>query len=762
MYALSRIVKSYESYTEHWSHDGSLTVSYENTAEHTMLFDGVWYSPDVCGEMKLCYLRSAAVIAQAAEDCKSCGYPPQKVYEFLPDDRASLIPAELLRALMVENGLGIFDAVGIDVRVFGRTLSCPPDWDRSMQPRTARLERILDEHLEYFGFAVHNAYDEAYRFPYGALREGEAVTLSLYSFGGVSHAEAVISGDNTQAVIPMTEKDGVFSCVFAHDEPAALNYRFRLVTKSGGKWLLPDESGAFSHLSDADGEGFRLTVFRKDFVTPDWFHGAVMYQVFPDRFGFSDDGTAERGIEYHRSLGQTPELHKSLSEPPRFTPRDFEKDYYPDDFYRGTLRGIAKKLPYLKTLGVSVIYLNPIVEARSNHRYDTSDYSRVDPILGTNEDYSYLCAEAVKLGIRIVNDGVFSHTGADSIYFNRSGCYGDGGAYQSTGSEFYPWFDFRSWPDDYRCWWDFEALPEVDELNAAWQDYVISGGDSVVKRWLRLGASGWRLDVADELPDGVLSLIRKAAKEEKPDCVIIGEVWEDAVTKISYGARRDYALGNSLDSVMNYPFRSAVTDFALGKISAFALRDFLLSQQANYPKPMYLSLMNLLGSHDVERLHTLLALGDGVKTLDREAQSQIAISDEASKRADALQILCAAVQYFVPGVPCLYYGDEECLDGARDPFNRAPFEPTRGKLHDVYARLAQIRTECLASCDAPLAAEAPAPDVLILTRSGKASALSCVINRSEHEFFFLPRAEALLNSSVGGVVPPMSAEIFKL
>ena len=456
-------------------------------------------------------------------------------------------------------------------------------------------------------------------------------------------------------------------------------------------------------------------------------------------------------------------LKCSIAEPVKWQPRPGEKDYAPDDFYGGTLKGIAKKLPYLKALGIGTLYLNPIVEARSNHRYDTSNYENVDPILGSVGDYVNLCAEAEKLGIGVINDGVFSHTGADSIYFDRFGSYGGVGAHASKASPYFNWFDFRSFPDDYRCWWNFKDLPEVNEEDAGWQDYIIRAENSIVKLWLRRGASGWRLDVADELPDDVLALIRDAAKSEKPDCAIIGEVWEDAVLKVSYGHRRNYALGYALDSVMNYPFRAAAISFARGESDAFALRGFLLSQQHNYPKPMYMALMNLLSSHDVERLHSALGASESLKALDRARQAAFSLTAEQSKRADRLQMLCAVIQYCTPGVPCLYYGDEECLDGAGDPFNRAPFEPSGNSLHNFYAKLGQIRngSEALMSGEAEFSAAGP--DVLIIRRTAESDCIICVINRGSTDFeLHNSGLVPLLGSSRDGLVPPCSAEIFKL
>ncbi len=753
MDALIRKVYTYGGYDEHWQ-NGRLYIEYRRPRDYDVEgCGGSWVPVDSVNELMGSYLTSSAVFYDALERCSHYGYPPEKIYEFINCDTASLIPSELFRLLMDDAGLGMDDAVKTVIRCFGDALISQPDrdWLFDMQPRTAFLEKVLTDALRLSPLAFHDAYSEKYRSRTGAVEEGSLVELSIAAFGGVSSAELVVWGDDFRIELPMRQDSGRFRGEFTPAKPAALFYAFKL---NGGEACLRPESG----------DGFRLTAFKRGFKTPEWFRRGIMYQVFPDRFGFSDGDTAARGIEYHRALGQTPQLHGSIGEPVKWQPRDGERDYAPDDFYGGTLSGIAARLPYLKTLGVTVLYLNPIVEARSNHRYDTSNYENVDPILGTVQDYVNLCADAEKLGISVINDGVFSHTGADSIYFDRYGSYGGTGAYQDKGSAFYKWFDFRSYPDDYRCWWNFRDLPEVNEEDKSWQDYIVSGQDSIVRLWLRRGARGWRLDVADELPDDVLALIRAAVKSEKPDGVIIGEVWEDAVTKISYGKRRDYALGFSLDSVMNYPFRAAVIAFARGKASAYELRDALRQQQYNYPAPLYYALMNLLSSHDVERLHTALgADSDNVKDLSRAQQAALRLSDERAEHAVVLQKLCAAIQYCVPGVPCLYYGDEQCLDGAGDPFDRAPFEPSYSGLHNYYAKLGEIRnsSEALMAGDAVFSAASP--DVLIIRRECANDCIVCVINRSAEEYpLHFANAVPLLGKCIGGILPPYSAEIFKL
>ena len=355
----------------------------------------------------------------------------------------------------------------------------------------------------------------------------------------------------------------------------------------------------------------------------------------------------------------------------------------------------------------------------------------VDPILGSVEDYEDLCRKAKKLGIRIINDGVFSHTGADSVYFNRYRHYPQMGACQGSQSPYFPWYTFHHFNDRYKCWWNFRDLPEVDEQNPVWQDFVITGKDSVVKTWLRRGASGWRLDVADELPDDVLSLIRKSSKKEKPDAVILGEVWEDCVLKESYGYRRNYALGYSLDTVMNYPFRSHVLAFLHGYIDAYALRDFLDDQRYNYPEPLYYSLMNLLSSHDVERMRTYLAADFDVNSVDRAKQIAWESTEEALQRASMLERLGAVIQFTVPGVPDIYYGDEVGMSGCRDPFNRAFFHEEEYSPLEHYRALAALRNgdEVLRTGDASFSAYGN--DVILIHRFNDTDEYVIAVNRAE-------------------------------
>ena len=718
---------------EHWTDDYRLFVSYHDrclvNAERTedgwraVGGDGGYCallsSPD-CPAFTGRYFRTAAEVYADVQSSLSRGLPPGRLHESLSLPEDPIAAAELLRLLLDDCGFSLESALPVVLRSCPRFLLGDAEIEalQPLQPRTARVARLLREQAAQQTVALHDSRKPEFRRPFGALRCGEELHLAFRLLSGeLSRAELLLKGDEWYERREMQRSGNLFYCsLTAPEQPTALWYAFRLETPQGVYYLGPDTTGYDGVLTDSEPEGFRLTVYRRDFDTPDWFRRSVMYQVFPDRFAFSDDDTAERGIAYHRALGQTPELHGSLDEPVRYTPRPFEKAYSPDDFYGGTLKGIEEKLPYLQELGIGCLYLNPIVEARSNHRYDASDYLRVDPILGSNEDFQRLCEKAAEYGVRVMLDGVFSHTGADSLYFNRNGNYPGAGACQGEESPYYPWYEFRHFPDDYRCWWGFQDLPEVDERNGIWQDFVVTGADSVVRQWLRRGASGWRLDVADELPDEVLALIRRAAKEEKPDAPILGEVWEDAVLKESYGARRQYALGDALDSVMNYPLRAMLLDFIHGRADAFALRDFLIGQQMNYPRPMYYALMNLLGSHDTDRIRTAMATPVVLRGLSREEQLALPFAEEDKALALTREKLCAALQFALPGVPSIYYGDEQGMWGTGDPFNRQPFREAEKELHEYYVNLSQRRNSAAALSTGWAEFMACSSDVLIVLR----------------------------------------------
>ena len=549
--------------------------------------------------------------------------------------------------------------------------------------------------INYHNEMLHDSSLDLFRDPVGAVTTGTPVTLRFRA--------------------RLENVNGVYLCLFRKEfreehlmrlsgeywavditAPAVPEiYWYYFTVNIGGNICYygaqGSRTGGTGCIYSAHPPSYQLTVYDADFKVPEWFQKSVMYQIFPDRFRRSDDRTAKNGIEYHRLKGRRVFYHEKWDEKPLFGPLPGEKDYNPCDYFGGTLKGIEESLEYLQSLGVRVVYLNPVFEAASNHRYNTADYLSIDPVLGTAADFKSLCKKATGMGIRIILDGVFSHTGSDSIYFNRESNYKVIGAANSPESPYYPWYTFEHYPDKYRCWWGFTSLPEVNEHEPSWQQFVITDEDSVIRHWLKAGAKGYRLDVADELPDEVLTMIYRAARQTDPEAVLLGEVWEDATTKYSYGAQRHYALGGMLDSVTNYPLRNAVIGFFNGRADAEDLKNFLVDQAANYPMPMYYALTNLLSSHDVERVRTALSARIDPHELSREQQASFIISDVQNKKGSKRQRLAAILQYCLPGVPCIYYGDERGMNGFLDPFNRETFKEAPYDLTQDYRQLAQLR-----------------------------------------------------------------------
>jgi 4-alpha-glucanotransferase len=292
-------------------------------------------------------------------------------------------------------------------------------------------------------------------------------------------------------------------------------------------------------------------------------------------------------------------------------------------------------------------------------------------MFGDNELFIKLCDSVKSYGISVILDGVFSHTGSDSRYFNKNGRYPDRGAWQSTESPYYKWYRFIRHPDNYECWWNVRTLPEVNENEPSYADYMVDSEDSIVKRWLRMGAGGWRIDVADELPDSFIKKIRTAAKKTAPDAVLIGEVWEDASNKASYGEQKEYVFGEEFDSIMNYPLRNAIVQFVSCKLTAEAFNEIVMSLKENYPKEVFLSTMNMLSTHDIARILTVL--GDAPEDQSAEHKAEFRLDDENYGRALRRLRQAVLLQMTLPGVPCIYYGDEAGMQSFSDPFNRAPF-----------------------------------------------------------------------------------------
>ena len=433
-------------------------------------------------------------------------------------------------------------------------------------------------------------------------------------------------------------------------------------------------------------EPWQLTVFDNGYETPGWYDSGVTYHIFVDRFH-------RAGPPPEPKQGRKFRLHGDWSDTPDLYPEGEQEQNW--DFFGGNLRGIREKLPYLKSLGVTALYLSPVFEAASNHRYDTGDYMKIDPVAGNEEEFRVMCAEAQAMGIRVIMDCAFSHTGSDSRYFNARGLYDGTGAAQSKESPYYGWYRFGRWPDDYECWWGVRSLPQVNELNPGYMEYTLKSADSVVRHWLAAGASGFRLDVADELPREYVECLRAAVKETKPDALVIGEVWEDASTKSSYGERRRYFQGRELDGVMNYPAREAILQFIKGELAAGGLRDVLMRLHRNYPEPARRCMMNVLSTHDTARTINYFGAPPEAFVLTKPEKAARGLDKDEYERGRGLLQLASALQYMLPGSPCLYYGDEAGLTGFEDPLNRRcyPWGEEDGVLIEWYRALGSIRTE---------------------------------------------------------------------
>ncbi len=512
--------------------------------------------------------------------------------------------------------------------------------------------------------------------------------------------------DRFGAVLPLTEvtaRDGLF---WGH---------FVLETAYGRLWSDHGQIGTMGISQSPDAPAEQITVYGEDYDTPAWITGGIMYHIFVDRFS--------RG-------GEVPCRADAVLEPdwdggiPEFAEVRGGK-LKNNTFFGGTLWGVAEKMDYIADLGVRCIYLSPVFESNSNHKYDTGDYLRVDEMFGGDEALREVIARAKARGIRVILDGVFNHTGDDSRYFNRRGNYPPEGASDSPDSPYYPWYTFHSYPDRYRCWWDIDILPAVRSDNEDYRRFICG---EVVRKWGEMGIGGWRLDVADELAPVFLEDFRRAVKEVDPDGVIYGEVWEDASNKIAYSDRRRYFRGKQLDSVMNYPLREAMIAFVRDGDGCF-LRDTVLTLAHNYPPQVLRMLMNSLGTHDTERILNVLAGKCGDDYTNRELSTLRLTADERALGLARLRCAYAAL-ICLPGVPCVYYGDEAGMEGWRDPFNRLPYPWGRedADLLAHYRKLGALRAESSALAEGEITFLDAGEGHILFTRSAPDETLICAVN----------------------------------
>lgn len=415
-----------------------------------------------------------------------------------------------------------------------------------------------------------------------------------------------------------------------------------------------------------DGDLWKVTVYDRQFETPDWAKGKLIYHVFTDRFFKS---------EKYITPAMPGRTQLYWGEMPTWKP-NADGEIKNEEFFMGNLLGIQEKLDYLIELGVEILYLSPICMSQSNHRYDTANYKKVDPYLGNEDSMKNLCKEAHKRGMKVILDAVFNHTGNDSVYFNEYAHYKELGAYQSKDSKYYDMFA-KTQDGKFRYWWGFKNLPECDGTNKKWIEFIC-GKRGVIDVWFSWEIDGLRLDVADELTDEFIEEIRIAVHRNKKDGFIVGEVWDHAIEKEIYGKKRQYLLGKGLDSVMNYPFSNAIIKYIrFGDAKCF--KGTISAILDEYPECAISTLMTSLSTHDIARAMTTSA-GDGINNIAyqwvwnvSEGRQWQYLHDSLGENYDIARKrfkLETIIQYFLPGNPCIFYGDEAGLCGYNDPFNR--------------------------------------------------------------------------------------------
>lgn len=539
---------------------------------------------------------------------------------------------------------------------------------------------------------IFNSRDPQFKNPVGPVHPGEDITVTLLVSKELNPKTVrgiIINDENkTRRVYEMTQSETIiptddyltFTGTVAPRKRGLYWYYFSI--KTGSTEIIIGKTKDTNRAEFTNEPiSWQQTVYERDYQVPEWIKGGVFYHIFVDRFNCVGERVEMDGKVTRTDWGGQP-VYKP----------DEHGEILNNDFFGGNLRGIEEKLPYLKDLGVTCLYLSPIFEAYSNHKYDTTDYLKIDPMFGDIEDFRRLCRKVHDMGMHIILDGVFSHTGSDSIYFDRKNRF-KGGAYHNPDSKYRDWYYFNNTKIGYETWWGIHTLPRINKDN---EDYIefINGENGVIRKWLGEGADGWRLDVVDELPNSFLKKLVKGAKAEKADSLIIGEVWEDASNKVAYGVSKNYFDGDKLDSVMNYPFKNAVIDF-IRHGNASKMKNEVEQVVENYPKDVLDCLMNILGTHDTQRILSALADRRLPDNAPRIEQAHFRLNETEKEQAiKRLKIACI-IQMTLPGVPCVYYADEAGVEGGKDPFNRTcfPWGNENRDLTDWYRNIIRIRKE---------------------------------------------------------------------
>lgn len=590
-------------------------------------------------------------------------------------------------------------------------------------------------------FLQYDPLKKEYKSVTGAVRISLPFIVRVKSDAGNVELMLKKEGENEAVVAyPMTRQDRYFTVALTITTTGLYRYYFAADNENF--------YAADALTAARTGEKWTLIAYDDVYDSPNWLYGGIIYQIFPDRFNIGGERKKTKSdMIYRDDWGGTPVYKPN------------ENGIVENrDMFGGNFEGIADKLEYLASLGVTLIYLNPVFESYSNHKYDTANYALTDSDFGSLRDLALLTAKAEKYGIRIILDGVFSHTGSDSIYFNKNGRFSALGAFNSPQSPYYEWYNFQNYPDRYDCWWGIKTLPSVNESNVSFNNYIC-GDDGVVARYMNMGIAGWRIDVADELPDEFLENITAAAKKADSRALILGEVWENAATKYSYGKLRHYLCGKQLDSVMNYPLKNAVIEFIkTGNVNAV---DFVVRRLINdYPKRVVDALMNIIDTHDTVRALTEFGEFDDVSTKDKRSAAVIKNYAAAVKKLKQAAVL----QYFLPGVPSLYYGDEAGMYGFEDPFNRRcyPWGKEDGELIAFYRRMGRVRRSNADILSSGEYERIPsARSVYAFKRISGAGTLNIIVNASAADCVLPVRSLDLLSEKQIDSVEPGGVAVLK-
>ncbi|EHQ89328.1 bifunctional glycogen debranching protein GlgX/4-alpha-glucanotransferase [Desulfosporosinus youngiae] len=625
--------------------------------------------------------------------------------------------------------------------------------------------------------AYHNSHDVFYRNPFGAVNCGQRIIFRLSTVSSepieacllrlweTDHETTSLmqktvgkrSYDSASKKMPGEESGQDESYEVEYQVPGipGLIWYYFIIKAGSQTYYYGNNShrlGGEGCLWEQEPPAYQITV-HKPTAVPEWYKRGVIYQVFVDRF-FNP---------LHNRFSCCPKknalLHANWSDQPVYI-KDEQGRVTDWDFFGGTLQGIMEKLPYFQELGISILYFNPIFEAASNHKYDTANYLKIDPMYGDDLVFADLISTAKQYGISIILDGVFSHTGSDSIYFNKYGSYPGAGAYQSADSPYYTWYKFKGNREEYESWWGVDDLPEVNEMDSSYRQFIYGPENSVIQKWQSLGVAGWRLDVADELPDEFIQELRQRIKSLNPDAVLIGEVWEDASNKISYDKPRRYLLGDELDGTMNYPFRDSFLRFILGRSDAGDLHNEVMSLFENYPRENFYAAMNLMGSHDTIRILTLLGEAPPEQSLTKSQQRTFRLSAAARKLAVQRLKLLSLVQMIFPGVPSIYYGDEAGVEGYADPYNRGtyPWGREDKEILAWYRRLVRMHAEFEVLQTGDFSSLSLEADVYGFRRVGDDEEICVLINRHGEEAKTVDLKERLKLESSSFVIDLINGE----